>query len=246
MSGSPQRASSISAPELPRTVAAIGVLAGVFVLAFTILWAFDPIPTHAPLHGDFGGNAILAIEFARSAADVERVIGPSLAAPGDRAIRDRIDALNRHDHVYMAAYGAMLAAGFLLRGRARRRAFTSVGILLVLVGVAFDVLENRMLFALTDSPAQLDSPLASLFVFTHMKWSALALATSLYAALAIREGGRAAKVASAVGLLATPLFVATFFAPQTFAVLLTLSFTPTWVMVFAHCVEGARGPTRRA
>src|SRR5690606_27758403 len=120
-----------------RGSALVGVSAGLFVLGFTLVWAFDPVPTSTPLDGAYAGNAVLALEFARSTNDVERVIGPRPPTPEDQAIRDRLDALNRHDHVYMLAYGGLLVAGFVLLLRVRRCALPALGAALVATGVAF-------------------------------------------------------------------------------------------------------------
>jgi hypothetical protein len=222
-----------SAHTIGRPLALIGASAGLFVLGFTVYWTVAPIPTAAPLEGRYGGNAVLAMELARTADELAVVIGRDPPSTSEATIRARLDRVNQLDFLYMAAYGALLVCGFVSLARARGDRRYLAGAALVVIAVVCDGVENRALLALTETGAEVDAHLASLRAATYVKWELLAAATALLGWALVRRKGWAWRVAGAIGLTAAPLGVLLCVDPATFAPLLTLSFVPVWLAVFA-------------
>lgn len=216
-----------------RSLAIVGAGAGLFVLAFTVYWTVAPIPTAAPLEGRFGDNAVLAMEFARTADELAVVIGRDPPSASEAAIRARLDRVNRLDFLYMAAYGTLLVCGFVALARARNDRRHLAGAALVVIAVLSDGVENRALLALTEAGADPAAHLATLRTATYVKWELLAAATALLAWALVRRKGWGWRAAGAIGLTAAPLGALLCVDPATFAPLLTLSFAPVWLALFA-------------
>jgi hypothetical protein len=222
-----------------------GSLAGLFVLAFTVYWSAAPIPTAEPLEGRYGDNAVLAMEFARTPAELARVIGHDPPTADDAQIRVRLDRVNQLDFVYMLAYGVLLAAGFVLlvRHQGRDRRYL-VGVAVTAAGVLADGWENRALLTLTESGADTVPLLASLRVATYAKWELLAVATALHGWALWRERGVLRRMVGLTGLAAIPLGVLLWVDAATFSPILTLAFGPIWLAIFLRCASVAMN-TRR-
>ena len=218
----------------------LGALAGLFVLAFTCIWSIVPPPSAEPLDGRFGDNAVLALELARTPRDVEVVIGPNPPSEEHRAIRERLDTLTRQDFVYMAAYGTMLICGFMLLGRNRGARYARVGMALVVVAVIADALENRVLLALTKPDTDVGAWMGQLAVFTYVKWLLLALAASLYAVSSFARDRGAIRVVTGLGASAILVGVLMIPWPAVMSPIPVLAFAPTWLLMFARCVQAAR------
>ena len=216
-----------------RTLALVGAAAGLFVLGFTVYWTVAPIPTAAPLEGRFGDNAVLAMEFARTPDELATVIGHEPPSASEAAIRARLDRVNQLDFLYMAAYGALLACGFVALARARQDRRHLAGAALVVAAVLSDGVENRALLALTESGVEPAAHLSVLRAATYLKWELLAAATALLAWALVRRRGWGWRAAGAIGLTAAPLGVLLYVDPAIFAPLLTLSFAPVWLALFA-------------
>lgn len=219
------------------SLALTGAGAGLFVLAFTVYWTVAPIPTAAPLEGRFGDNAVLAMEFARSADELAVVIGHDPPSASEAAIRARLDRVNQLDFLYMAAYGTLLACAFVSLARARDDRRYLAGAALVVAGVLSDGVENRALLALTETGVDAGAHLGSLRAATYVKWELLAAATALLAWALVRRKGWAWRIAGAIGLTAAPLGVLLYADAATFAPLVTLSFAPVWIALFADFVR---------
>lgn len=213
-----------------RRLAIVGAVAGLFVLGFTAYWTVAPIPTAAPLEGRYGDNAVLAMEFARTPAELAQVIGDEPPSEAERATRARLDRVNQLDLVYMLAYGALLVAAFVSLARARDRRWLG-GAALVIVAVLSDGVENRALLALTEPGVEPSAHLATLCVATYVKWELLAVATALLAWTLLRRRGWAWRACGAIGLAALPLGVLLVVDPAIAAPLLTLAFAPVWAAV---------------
>lgn len=223
------------AADLNRRLSLAGAVAGLVVLGFTLYWTLAPIPTAAPLEGRYGDNAVLAMEFARTADELAAVIGHDPPSASEAAIRARLDRVNQLDFLYMVAYGTLLVCGFLALAREDRRHLARAA--LVVVAVLSDGFENRALLALTETGVDPEAHLTSLRVATYVKWELLALATALLAWALVRRKGWGWRAAGAVGLTAVPLGALLFVDPATFSPLLTLSFAPAWIAIFVVFVR---------
>ncbi len=221
-------------------VGRLGALAGLLVLAFTCVWSIFPPPTAERLGGRFGGNAVVALELARTPRDVEVVIGSNPPSEEHRAIRERLDTLTRQDFVYMAAYGALLICGFVLLERDRGVRYARVGMALVVVAVIADALENRVLLAVTRADADVGGWLGQLMLFTYVKWLLLALAASLYSVSSLARDKGVSRVATVLGASAILVGILMIPWPAAVSPLLVLSFTPPWLLMFGRCVRAAR------
>ena len=204
----------------------------------------------APLEGRYGGNAVLAMELARTADELAAIIGHDPPSASEAAIRARLDRVSQLDFLYMAAYGALLVCAFVSLARARDDRRYLAGAALVVVAVLSDGVENRALLALTETGVEPEAHLGSLRAATYVKWELLAAATALLAWTLVRRKGWAWRAAGAIGLTAAPLGVLLYVDPATFAPLLTLSFAPVWLAVFADfartLVRRDRSPSAEA
>lgn len=204
-----------------------GTAAGAVVLLFTVWWTVFPLNPVEPLGLRHGGNAVLALEFASTARDVDAVLGR------DAARLASIERMTYGDFVYLLAYGTLLAVGFL---RLRWR----WGVPLVVVAVLGDAAENLVLLRVfrADEAGPL---LPWLRVFTLVKWELLAVAAAALGVACFRAGGVARRIVGVIGVLAVPLGVATAVDAAAFSAALTLSFVPVWLWVFVESLRDARG-----
>lgn len=126
-------------------------------------------------------SAIAAVELARSPADVVAALGPP--ASGDA--RDVLERVVQIDFVFLVAYPllALAIVAFLTRNRAARAA----GAALSLAMAVGDALENVAMFGIFEdaTPARV----ASLVLWTTVKWGALFASAALVAGLLVARGG---------------------------------------------------------
>jgi hypothetical protein len=131
-------------------------------------------------------TAIVALELARSPAEVLAAVGPP--ASDAREVLRRVVLI---DFAFLVLYPLLSVAVlvFLARGRGWRIA----GALAAAAMVAADALENRALLGLLAdrSPA----PLAALQLWTTVKWSALFASVLLVAVISWARGGLARALA---------------------------------------------------
>ena len=114
-------------------------------------------------------SPIVELEFARTVADVEKVLA-------GRA--DIIEAMVRsvvQDRLFLVAYSAFLVVSCYLAWRRWRSNSLLAGIGLGVAAAFFDYLENGVLMdILGGTPAQWSSLLPLLAVYTYIKWGAIA------------------------------------------------------------------------
>ena len=223
----------------PNLIAVVGSLAGAVVIAFTAYWSLTPVRPSTPLGTRFGGNAVLALEFVETPAQLSAILGD---ARGPGSVRAALDTINRADFFYLLAYAALLATGFITRvqrGGSRR---LLVGAALAVVAAAGDAFENRALLALTSDGADVPAALASLHRWTLLKWELLGPLTAVLGVSLFREHHRhgvrraAAGFATITALASVPLGLGCLANPSLCSPLLTLALAPTWVWVWRRHV----------
>jgi hypothetical protein len=126
-------------------------------------------------------SAIVALELARTPADVGAALGPE----GATSARPVVGLVTHVDFAFLVAYPLLQLAivAFLTRGRAARVAAGA----LALAMAAGDALENVALLALLEEPTR--ERLASIALWTTVKWGALFAAMALTAGLLVARGG---------------------------------------------------------
>ncbi|MCB9284626.1 MAG: hypothetical protein H6563_11165 [Lewinellaceae bacterium] len=114
-------------------------------------------------------NPIVELEFARSAADVQQVLGTG------EEVREATLQSVRADRFFLLAYSAFLAVSCFLSWRKKRQWGLLLGIVLSVAAAIFDHFENQQLFQILRSPdADWPSFLSLLSIFTWIKWGAIA------------------------------------------------------------------------
>jgi hypothetical protein len=133
--------------------------------------------------GSAYGSAIVALELARSPAEVARVLGPAPAHA--RAVLERVVWI---DFGFLLVYPALqLAIVYFLT---RRRAWRALAAALALAMLGGDALENRALLGLlAAAPDGAAALVASVELWTTVKWSALFAAALLTGGLLFARGG---------------------------------------------------------
>ncbi len=147
-------------------------------------------------------TAIVALELARTPAEVLAALGPP---SGDaREVLRRVVLI---DFGFLVLYPLLSVA--LVAFLARERPWRIPAVAFAVAMAAGDALENRALLAVLEEPSA--AALASLGLWTTVKWAALFASTLLVAVLAWRRGGLArglaglaaiTSVAGLVGLVA--------------------------------------------
>jgi hypothetical protein len=180
---------------------------------------------------------IIAFEFALTRSEVEALFGPAGSELRSTLVQ-RIDLGNQIDFAFMALYGAFLAlAGFALSSSRGR--FVVPGI--ALLAAVCDALENLQLFTITGKlGGDYDDALSRLFVFTWLKWGALALALT-WLAPALGGTSRTGRVVAVIATLAGTLAVGASFDRAHFAEPFAFSVTAAFLGLFVVSIQRARG-----
>ena len=175
-------------------------------------------------------SPIIALEFARSAADVEQVLA------GRRDIIAAMVQSVRQDRIFILAYSAFLMVSCLLAWRRWRKGIVLAGLGLGLAAAIFDYLENGALMAILEgTPALWPAALSDLTVYTYIKWGAI---TGVFLLLGtfIRAVNVLGKLIFGLSIGATVFLLGSLFAPQlslAFAMLIALLFLLWWIwMIF--------------
>ncbi len=114
-------------------------------------------------------SPIVELEFARTVADVEKV----LAGRGD-IIEALVQSVLK-DRIFLLAYSAFLAISCYLAWRRWRHNILLTGIGLAIAAAIFDHLENGVLLGiLRGTPSEWPLQLTMLAVYTYVKWGAIA------------------------------------------------------------------------
>lgn len=115
-------------------------------------------------------SPIVELEFARSIADVEKVLA------GRADIVEAMVLSVRQDSIFLLAYSAFLMISCYLAWRRWRSNALLAGIGLGIAAAVFDYLENGVLMGiLGGTPAEWPSLLPSLAIYTYIKWGAIAV-----------------------------------------------------------------------
>jgi hypothetical protein len=172
----------------------LAALLGLGTFAFGI-WFTRNVPTVSctgPLPR--GVTALGAYQMARTPADIEAVFGPA-TDPCRATMVAAMDRANTADLFgFIPTYGAFLAFSLLALARLGA-AVARVGLVALVAGLAFDVLETATQLRLTHELPGSNAALTALAVGSVGKFAALALA-ALCAGLAMfARGGIASRIA---------------------------------------------------
>lgn len=174
------------------------------------------------------GAPIYALEFARSAEDVEAVLGP----PGDPERAARVEAMRlgtSADHPFLVAY-ALFMTVFLL-GAADAWGWLRWAAPVGLVAGLADAVENGLLLLLVDDLEGLTG-LAALPWPVTTKFVAIALGNAAASAfIASRPGWRIGGVISGLAVTTIPLALA---APASYGWLVGLGVTVSWLVMLTY------------
>lgn len=188
------------------------------------------LTTVQPLGRDYGGQAMIAFELARTPAELARVIGSDPPSPQAQQLRAAFDRANHLDFFFIACYVPFIAcacAGLALR---RGRRWLWLGVVLAPLAGAFDVAENLALLALTRGAGDVPALLAGLQLRTTAKWELLALCAALFAAGFVGHPRRWLSVAATLlALLAAAAGVLAYAEPARCSALLLDAITIAWL-----------------
>jgi hypothetical protein len=177
-----------------RPLWALAALFGLGTLGF-VVWFTRHLPT-ASCTGPLppGVTALGAYQMARTPAEIEAVFGPAgalcrvlMVAALDRA--NRVDLFG-----FIPTYGAFLAF-FLLAMIRLGEAAARVGLVALVAGLGFDVLETATQLRLTQELPGSEAALTALAIGSVGKFAALALAALCAGFAMIARGGVASRIA---------------------------------------------------
>lgn len=187
------------------------------LLALTaiMIWmnAYQPPQDLAP---EGYGSTILAFEFATSKAELDEVLDPLSAQQ-----LDGLDMVNYIDFGYMIAYSLFLLGVFLVTKKLSNQKYLLIGMILCGIALFADAFENIQLLDITklyraESPSEsYDSMLSNLFIFTWLKWGALAIALEMLIPVLIKRG-IFSKIIAAILALAPIMLIVVLFHPTRF------------------------------
>lgn len=214
----------------------MSAVAGVATLVFTV-WFLGVIPESGCVGPPTPGvTSLLAYQLATTPADVERVFG----AEDDPCRPGMVAALTRANTVdlfgFIPTYGLFLAAFLMALGREGGRRAGSIGLVLLLAGLAFDVLETSTQLRIARALPGDGGSLMALAIGSRGKFGALAL-VSLYAGVALAAQGGIVRRLVGVGCVAGGLVtVAGLFGMPA---LLTMGTGVAWLLMFGYAVARA-------
>ncbi len=157
------------------------------ILTAFMVWmnSYMPPAELAP-HGY--SSVILAFEFILNRPHLDDVLSPLSAAQ-----MDGLDMVNYIDFGYMVIYSSLLAGMFYITQKMEGSKYLTIGIALAGVALFSDLFENLQLLDLTqmyrtEASGGYESVISNLFIFTWIKWGALAMAMALLVPVLIRRG----------------------------------------------------------
>lgn len=216
-----------SARKVLLAAAAVLVVGAVMVVLGS---GMPPVDERSPY-----ASAIVAVELARTPAEIAAALGPA----GTEA-RDAMRSVVRADFMFLVAYPLLSLAivWFLTRARAAR----GVGAALAAAMVVGDALENVALLGIFEEISA--ARLASLTLWTTVKWAALFASAALMAGLLVARGGAARMLAVVPAITAVAGGVGLAVAAQRRLVEIAglTGMGATWLVVaaMAAVVVGAR------
>ena len=133
-------------------------------------------------------SVILAFEFILNSTDLETVLSPLSATQVAG-----LDMVNNIDFAYMVVYSALLAGVFYITWRKEGLNFLKLGMALAACALFSDLFENFQLLDLTKMYTSstidgVESVISNLFIFTWLKWGALAIAMAILVPVLIKRG----------------------------------------------------------
>jgi hypothetical protein len=221
----------------PRLLWVLTALLGLATFAFGI-WFTRNVPVTSctgPLPQ--GVTALGAFQMARTTGDIEAVFGPA----GDPCRATMVAAMDRANTVdlfgFIPTYGAFLACGLLALARLGAR-IARVGLVALVVGLAFDVLETATQLRLTHELPGSDAALTALAVGSVGKFAALALAALCAGLAMLARGGMAGRIAGI--LCATGAALGAFgLVDPSARPLLALGNALSWVVLLVYAIVAA-------
>lgn len=177
----------------------------------------------------------LALQFATTPEQIGAIFGPAQTQARAETVRSMM-AGNIADYVFMLIYTAFLT--FFFHGQRLKsglRAWWTV-LPMILVVLAFDVLENQVLDVIIQAPDSktLGRSIGELQLFTWGKWSTLAVVSGVGAMAFF------ARRAVLLGLLCLPpllLVLPAYKSPGNNAVFLVLAVGLSWTVMLSHALK---------
>ncbi|MBT8219711.1 MAG: hypothetical protein KJP00_07800, partial [Bacteroidia bacterium] len=159
---------------------------------------------------------ILAFEFATSYEELKETLDP--LSPDQL---DGLDMVNYIDFGYMIAYSLFLFCVFWVTRNMSGQRYLLIGMVLSGVALFADAFENFQLLNITslyraDTDAEsYNSVLSNLFIFTWLKWGALAIAMEMLIPVLVRRG-IFSKIIAGVLALAPLMLIGVIISPTRF------------------------------
>ena len=158
------------------------------LLVIVMGWMMNHMPP-ADLAPYGYSSVIIAMEFVFNPTDVQAVLGPLTSAQ-----LDGLDMVNNIDFAYMVLYSALLAGFFYITRGLEGHRWLTLGMGLAGAALFSDLFENFQLLDLTEmyraetNDEGYSSLLSNLFLFTSLKWGALAISMALAIPVLIKRG----------------------------------------------------------
>lgn len=218
-------------------------LFGLATIGF-VVWFTRHIPTHTcsgPLPE--GVTSLLAFQLATTPAEIEAVFGQAI----DTCRAAMVAALDRVDRVdllgFIPTYGLFLATFLLALRREGVARPAHVGLVFLVVGLAFDVLETATQLYITRALPGSDAELTALTIASRGKFSALA-AVALCAGLGLfARGGLLRRIAAIACIVGAGISVAGL-AGGPAAAMLPRGGVLSWTAMLVVAVAEALRPSR--
>jgi hypothetical protein len=216
-------------------------LAGLATIGF-VVWFTRTVPVigcSGPLPP--GVTSLQAYQLARTPADIEVVFGRD----GDSCRPGMIAALDRADTVdlfgFIPTYGLFLAAFLLAALRDGAGQVARLGLLFLVVGLGFDVIETATQLYITKALPGSATSLLVLTIASRGKFAALGV-VSLCAGLAMFARGGLLRRIAGVGCIVGVALTAAGLAGGSRAALLPRGGALAWTLMFVYAVVEALRP----
>ena len=183
------------------------------------------------------GPPVIALEMARSAEDVQAVLG----RPDDPATADRTAAMNRGnclDYAFMLAYGAFLGTFFLAVRRTRNETKWTVFALLGPLAAVSDAVENVILLNITAHPDTVPG-ITWLAIPVWIKFFLLMISGAGAGWFLLTRPGFAWKPAGAAAIAGSAAVAAGFCDPQRFGFSIGPGLAVGWIVQLLWAVRSS-------
>jgi len=219
----------------PRPLWALAVFFGLATTVF-IVWFLRVVPPNGCQGPPRPGvSALLQFQMARSPQDMEDVFG----RPSDPCRAEMVAALDRANtgdlYGFIPTYGAFLLCFLLAMMRDGGGSAARLGLVALVAGVGFDVLETATQLRLTRELPGSPAALQALAIGSTGKYAALAILGFCAGATMYARGGGAGRIAALVCIAGSAAALRGLLSPSVRALLGTGTGI-TWIVIFLYAI----------